>query len=205
MSTSRLQLAAALAASLFVAACAGLLGGGDKATLYRIGSGAVPPPREASGRIPIVVARPELPAGAEGDRILTVTGREAAYLAEARWVSPTPQMIREALAAAIARNVPSAYVPNGGTGSAHFVLTTRFTVFAAFYETGPDAAPLVRLVAQSELRRAGESEPLAIRVHAAEQQAAENRVSAVVDAFDAASLQLADDVARWLGEEIGGR
>lgn len=207
MNRTRYELIALLCTSLCISGCAGgIIGGGKKAMLYRIGH--EPPPAtsgETPGDVAVVIMRPEFPAGTDGERILTLSGRAAAYLADARWVTPAPDLMREALVGAFGRAAPSVYVPNGRTARADFVLTTRFTMFAAYYEAGAEAPPVVRLVAQSELRRAGDSEPVAVHIHATEQRATENRVTAVVDAFDAATTQLTDQIARWTEVEIGAR
>ncbi len=203
MTRIRLEMLAALCALLCVPGCAGgLLGGGEKPTLYRLGAAPDASVRTTPGSIPIVIARPDLPTGADGDRILTLGGQEAAYLAEARWISPAPQLMREMITDAVERNVRSAYVPNIPTGSEHLLVSTRFTAFAAYYEAGPNTPPVVRIVAQTELRRSGATAPLAVQIHSSEQPAAENRVSAVVAAFDAASLQLADEIALWINDRI---
>lgn len=204
MTLSRRLTARALGACapLLLAGCS-LLGGGEKAVLYRLGSDVPAAIASApAGTVPIRIARPELPPGADGDRILTVHGREAAHVAGSRWVGPAPDLLAELLADSLARTAGPAYVLRGG-GSPQFVLTTGVTRFAAFYEAGPAGPPVVRVAAQVELRRTGESRPLAVALHSAQRQAAENRVSAIADAFGGASRELTDDIARWAQQQVG--
>lgn len=187
---------------LSLSACGSLLGGGDKSVLYQLG-GDLPFAQAAPrGDVPVRIFRPSLPPGADGERILTVTGREAAHLAGSRWIGPAPDMLRESIAAAVGRSAGPAYVLGGG-GSPKFVLSSGFTQFAAFYDTGPDGSPIVRIVAQTELRRPGDDQPIAVAVHSAEQRASGNRVSAITEAFDAASLKISDDIAGWLQHHVG--
>lgn len=196
------RLAAASCALLSLSACASLLGGGDKAVLYRLGGNIPPPHASPAGGVPVRIVRPDLPPGADGDRILTITGREAAHVANSRWVGPAPDLLRQTIAAAVARTAGPAYVLNGG-GSPRFVLSTGFTQFAAFYDSGADTPPLVRIAAQTELRRSGDDQPIAVAVHSAEQRASDNRVSAITEAFDAASLRISGDIAGWLQRHVG--
>jgi cholesterol transport system auxiliary component len=195
------RLLCASCALLSLSACGSLLGGGDKAVLYRLG-GDIPPAQAApAGELPVRVARPILPSGAEGERILAISGREAAHLAGSRWVGPAPDLLRETIAAAVARAGGPAYALNGG-GSPKFLLSTGFTHFAAYYDGGPEQPPVVRIAAQTELRRAGNDQPIAVALHSAEQRASDNRVSAITEAFDAASLQISGDIAAWLQRHV---
>src|SRR3546814_17525470 len=76
----------------------------------------------------------------------------------ARWMRPAPEMIREAIAGSVARKIDHAYIPVQSVASDHYVLSARLSSFAAYYEQGPDAAPIIRIAAQverSEERRVG--------------------------------------------------
>ncbi|WP_197462436.1 ABC-type transport auxiliary lipoprotein family protein, partial [Erythrobacter sp. HI0028] len=88
----------------------GVLGIGDETSLYRVGNNADTAPAVAQGRIPLYIARPQMPSGADADRIPTVEMQEITYLAEARWASPAPEMISDLLKESIERNVNQAYV-----------------------------------------------------------------------------------------------
>lgn len=185
-----------------LSACGSLLGGGDKAVLYRLGGNTPLAQSTSVGDVPVKILRPGLPPGADGDRILTVTGREAAYLADTRWVGPAPDLLRDTITTAVASTAGPAYVLNGG-GSPKFVVSTSFTQFAAFYDAGPDRPPLVRIAVQTELRRAGDDQSIAVAIHSAELPASDNRVSAITEAFDAASLKISGDIAGWLQRHVG--
>ena len=47
----------------------GVLGIGDETSLYRVGNNADTAPAVAQGRIPLYIARPQMPSGADADRI----------------------------------------------------------------------------------------------------------------------------------------
>ena len=188
-------------ALLSLSACGSLLGGGDKAVLYRLGGDIPGAQASPVGDVPVRIFRPNLPPGADGDRILTFSGREAAHLAGSRWLGPAPDLLRDTIVAAVPRAAGPAYVLNGG-GSPRFVLSTGFTDFAAYYDAGPEQPPVVRIAAQTELRRAGDDQPIAVAVHSAERRASDNRVSAITEAFDAASLQISGHIAGWLQRHV---
>src|SRR3546814_917800 len=86
-----------------------------------------------------------------------------------------------------------------------FPYTTLFrslSSFAAYYEQGPDAAPIIRIAAQVELSRSKESEPLAVTRIVLDRTASANSVSSIVEAFDRASLEMADKIASWTAAVI---
>ena len=120
----------------------GVLGIGDETSLYRVGNNADTAPAVAQGRLPLYIARPQMPSGADADRIPTVEMQEITYLAEARWASPAPEMISDLLKESIERNVNQAYVPIQSGLPDHHLLSTRFTSYAAYYENGSEKPPV---------------------------------------------------------------
>src|SRR3546814_12623800 len=69
----------------------------------------------------------------------------------------------------------------------------------------PDAAPIIRIAAQVELSRSKESEPLAVTRIVLDRTASANSVSSIVEAFDRASLEMADKIASWTAAVKIGR
>jgi cholesterol transport system auxiliary component len=189
-------------ALICLSGCGNILGTGGKSTLYRISSTPVPEREIARQWIPVYITRPTLPPGADGDRILTIENREVTYLAKARWMRPAPEMIREAIAGSVARKIDHAYIPVQSVASDHYVLSARLSSFAAYYDQGPDAAPIIRIAAQVELSRSKESEPLAVTRIVLDRSASANSVSSIVEAFDRASLEMADEIASWTAAAI---
>lgn len=111
-------------------------------------------------------------------------------------------MIREAIAGSVARKIDHAYIPVQSVASDHYVLSARLSSFAAYYDQGPDAAPIIRIAAQVELSRSKESEPLAVTRIVLDRTASANSVSSIVEAFDRASLEMADKIASWTAAVI---
>ena len=94
------------------------------------------------------------------------------------------------------------HIPVQSVASDHYVLSARLSSFAAYYEQGPDAAPIIRIAAQVELSRSKESEPLAVTRIVLDRTASANSVSSIVEAFDRASLEMADKIASWTAAVI---
>ena len=86
-------------AALSTSACVSLLPKSDPAQLYRFD---VEPARAEAAATDSQVGLLKPPArftqAAAGDRLLTVTGGQAAYIAAARWVAPANVLFDEAVA-----------------------------------------------------------------------------------------------------------
>ncbi|HEY9218983.1 MAG TPA: ABC transporter, partial [Phenylobacterium sp.] len=105
----------AAAAALALSGCISLLPKTDPAQLYRFG--AVPQAAGAassSGQIGILKPRSGFTQAAAGDRILTVTNGQAAYIAAARWVAPASVLFEEAVANAYDSNPGAARLVTRG-------------------------------------------------------------------------------------------
>ncbi|WP_296816958.1 ABC-type transport auxiliary lipoprotein family protein [Brevundimonas sp.] len=186
---------------VLASACA-LLSSPDPVQLYRFG--AMDPPASGGGqnRAAVVLAPIEFPSGAEDDRILTSLGGEVAYLAGARWISPADDLYQAALEAAFlsqagrVRLADRLEVPR-----ADVTLDLDLMSFEARYVNGPEAAPTVVLAGRARLMGPDRS-ILAERIFRAEQPAGENRVSAIVAAFDAATGEFNRQVVSWVDGAI---
>ena len=187
----------AVAGALALGGC-GLLGGGKPANLYRFGGAeaADAAPVEVRGGRTLALSGITFAEESEGDRILTITGGEAAYIAKTRWVAPA----RDLFTAAAERAFDRAGVRLARRGQpfdTDAALVLEVPTFEARFENGPKAAPVVvvevraSLVAGTERRLIGET------AYTARQPAGENRVSAIVQAFDTATRQALDHTATW--------
>ncbi len=182
-------------ACLFLSSC-GILGGGGKAALYRLSATPVPAAQGGTERVPILVMRPALPSGAATDRILTLDRNSASYVAKARWIAPAETLFKDTLGLQVdgtSRN----FRPIDGSG-ARFLLSSRCTEFAAYYDNGPKAPPHVRVSCEFELRAVGDPAATSSIVLRADAIVGEDRVSAIVSGFDAATRQIAMELVAWL-------
>jgi len=187
----------ALAGALALGGC-GLLGGGKPANLYRFGAGeaAATAPVEVRGGRTVGLSNLTFAEESEGDRILTITGGEAAYIKQTRWVAPASELFTAAAERAFDR-AGVRLALRGQPYNTDAGLILEVPTFEARYENGAKAAPVVvvevraSLVAGMEKRLVGET------AFTARQPAAENRVSAIVEAFDTATRQALDHTATW--------
>ncbi|MGZ8363675.1 MAG: ABC-type transport auxiliary lipoprotein family protein, partial [Caulobacteraceae bacterium] len=141
---------------------------------------------------------------ASTDRILTITGAETAYIAGARWVAPAPTLFDEALDNAFGANPNAPRLTSVGAATkAAAVLRLDVTAFEAVYDQGQEAAPEVVVRVRASLNRAHDRALLGERTFEARRRAADNRVGAIVPAFDAATAQVLTDLAAWTGGFAG--
>jgi cholesterol transport system auxiliary component len=187
---------AALAGALALGGC-GLLGGGKPAVLYRFGAGeAAAAPATATASRSIALANLTFAEESEGDRILTVTGGEAAYIAQTRWVAPARDLFTAAAERAFDRS-GARLVRRGQPFDTDSSLILEVPTFEARYENGAKAAPVVVVEVCASLVTGTEQRLLGETAYTARQPAAENRVGAIVDAFDVATRQALDHTAGW--------
>lgn len=192
-----MRILAATALAVGLAGCS-LLSSPDPIQLYRFGNMDLPPTAPAAERTIVVLNPIDFPEGAGGDRILTANGGQVAYLAGARWIGPSEELFRSAIETQFLRNGRSVTLsdrreaPRSG-----LALDLDVTSFEARYLNGVEAAPTVVIAARARLI-APDRSVAAERTFQVEQSASENRVSAVVDAFDGATDDFTGQLAAWV-------
>ena len=192
-----MRILAATALAVGLAGCS-LLSSPDPIQLYRFGNMDLPPTAPAAERTVVVLNPIEFPEGAGSDRILTANGGQVAYLAGARWIGPSEELFRSAIETQFLRNGRSVTLsdqreaPRSG-----LALDLDVTSFEARYLNGVEAAPTVVIAARARLI-APDRSVTAERTFQVERSASENRVSAVVDAFDGATDEFTGQLAAWV-------
>lgn len=192
------------AAAVTLSGCA-LLSSPDPVQLYRFGEAdGVPLAASVAAPVQVRLRGVEFPQAARGDRILGVTGVEAAFIGGARWVSPAQQLY--------AQSVESAFASQARTvrliGRRELTPTTRILdidmrTFEARYDY-EGAAPVVTVSARARLLRFPERTIVAEEVFTLNQPAGENRVTAIVQAFDLATRDLNSRLVSWTEANAGG-
>lgn len=189
---------------LATASCGGLLGGGSPADLYRFGDAPpAAPPQQAETGPPVVVSYggADFEAESRGDRILTVSGTTMSYVADARWVAPAEELFDGALLRSLDGLAPAIRVVRSGQlPRTDFTLIVDVRRFEAVY-TAPETPEAVieasvRLVRRADRRIVGEW-PVSTR-----QPAGENRVTAIVAAFDRATSAVAARINDFTRETV---
>lgn len=175
-------------------------GGGDPAQLYRFDA-SVPGEATRPASATLQLSNLVFQSASDGDRLLAVHGSEAFYIADARWVTPARDLFSQAAERAFGgvglrlarRGQP--FEPDAG-----LVLTAA--TFETRYEGGLQAPPTVVV----EVRAAMLGDPgravLGETAFTARQPAAANTVPQIVAAYDAATRQALDHVARWAASTV---
>src|SRR6185437_5776461 len=129
------------------------------------------------------------PASA-GDRLLTVTGNEVAYIDGSRWAIPASQLFQQAVDRALsAPGGPTRLVGIGESSQAKLRLRLQVTHFEARYLAGAKAAPTVFVSVVATLDR---QDGALVGEHPFEATVAagDNRVGSIVQAYDQAAAKV---------------
>lgn len=190
---------AVTALALSLSGCISVFPKAKPASLYRFGESDVSVPKGPPGAMFGVLKAPSaFTRAAAGDRILTSSNGEVAYIADARWVSPAFVLFEEAVARAFQNDPGRArLIGRGEFAKADLVLRLEVRTFEADYVDGPKAAPEVVVRVRGVLNRNTDRALVGDQVFEARVKAADNRVSAIVPAFDQATAKVLGDVVAW--------
>jgi cholesterol transport system auxiliary component len=194
--------------ALVLAGCVTVFPKVEPSGLYRFGhdplGGSAPAPAAEKTfgvlRTPTVFTR-----AAAADRMLTITHGEAAYIAGARWVSPASVLFDESVARAFESDASRArVVTRGEAAKAAMALRLEVRSFEADYVDGPKSAPEVLVEIRAVTTRAGDRALIGDKVFAARVKATDNRVGAIVQAYDQANSQALAEIVAWVSAAGAG-
>lgn len=192
------------AAALAVSGCA-LLSSPDPVQLYRFGEsgGTTASAVTVASPVQIRLRNVEFPSASRGDRILGVTGLEAAYIAGARWVSPAQQLMSQSIESAFGEQARTVrLIGQRELTPATRVLDIDVRTFEARYDYA-GAVPVVTISARARLLSFPERLVVAEEVITVSESAGENRVSAITQAFDLASREFNTRLVAWTEANAG--
>lgn len=197
MRLSRTLIAIAVAVPL--AGCASMLfGKGDPVQLYRFGAEPATTAAVSGSRFGVLKGSTDFVEAAAGDKILTLTQGQAAYIKDARWVSPASILFDELVDRTFQGSDGRArLITRGEVAKADYVLKLDMRTFEARYPA-PKMAPEVVVETRALLTRNDNREVVGERIFTANVQASENRVAAIADAFDRASDQVVGEIYTWV-------
>ena len=202
-------LACASSLALLLGGCAGSLLQSDAKVpdTFRLGFDAATAAATASATpsiagLAIAVARPRAAAAIDTDRIAVLAaGNRFDYYADARWAESAPQMLQQNLVSALAATAQF----GGGVMTAPARVPTellldvelrRFEAVTAGADAASSgAAPVVHVQVQVSLVDSRRVARVTSFVSEAAVPASENRLSAVVAAFNRANAQVVSDIA----------
>lgn len=195
----RLVAAALVLAAIALSGCISLFPKADPAQLYRF---EAHPPSQAFPPGPlfgVLRLQSGFPRASAGDRILTVNGSgEAAYIAGARWVSPASVLFDEQVGTAFQGGGRARLIGRGEVVRADFSLKLDVQTFETRYDRGPKAAPEIQVVVRGILTRNRDRALVGDQVFSARVRASDNRISAIVPAYNAALSQVLGEVVGWV-------
>lgn len=192
---------AAVAAAL--SGCA-LLSTPDPVQLYRFGETAADTATAAAEPVQVKLRAVEFSHAAQGDRLLGLTGSEAAYIGGARWVSPARQLYTDSVESAFggqARTVR--LIGRRELTPATRLLDLDVRTFETRYDS-VDAIPTVVVTVRARLLRFPERTVAAERNFTVSQPAAANRISSIVEAYDLATREVNSRIVAWTDANAGG-
>ncbi len=138
------------------AGCISLFPKADPAQLYRFGA-TTPQLQEIPSGEPgfgVLLMATGFDRAAAGDRILTVTGTQAAYIKDARWVTSSVALFDSALQRAFdADQGPARLVDRAEIARIDYVLKLDVRTFEARYDHGQAAAPTIVVEVHAALDR----------------------------------------------------
>lgn len=195
-------IAAAVMLAALTSGCVSLLPKSEPAQLYKlsyVGQGASAP--TGAPVVQVLRTRTQFPRVAASDRILTTTGNEAASIANVRWAAPVQIQFDEAMAAAFDATPGVRLQTRASAAPPDATLRVEVRTFEAQYRNGQKSAPTI-VVAGYALLSAVRGGPVEDHPFHAEVTAADNRVGAIVDAYNSASTQALSDIAAWTARSV---
>jgi cholesterol transport system auxiliary component len=183
---------AALALPLLLGGCISVFPKTKPVQMYRFGDQVAAPAAPAAAPALVIKGPIAFPPASGGDRILTITGTESAYIGGARWVAPAASLFDAALAKAFDAPGAPRLVARGEPLAAPSTLRLDVRAFEARYP-----GPTVRVQLRATLIRNADRGLIGEKMFEAEAPAGDNRQTAIVAAYDKAVGEVLAGVRDW--------
>lgn len=195
------RLALIGATTLLLSGCVSLLPKAKPSDLYRFGQSAASGASSAAGTVGVFRAGGLFQRESAGDRLLTISEGKVAYVAETRWVAPAAVLWDAAVLSAFDSDPgPVRLMSRGEVGSAAYILRLDVRNFEARYVAGPKAAPTVVLRVRAVMSGGQDRAQVHEQIFEAQVKAGENRVGAIVPAYDKAVTDVLAEIVAWANE-----
>jgi cholesterol transport system auxiliary component len=129
------------------------------------------------------------------DRLLTMTSGHAAYIAQTRWVAPAALLFDQAVSQAFDAS-PVRLIARGQQGRFAYGLRLDVRNFETRYDAGEKSAPTVVVRVHAALNKADQS-IVGEQIFEAKVTAGDNRVAAIVAAYDKAMAEVIGKLVAW--------
>jgi len=201
-----LRLTALALAAFALSACISLLPKSKPVQLYRFGGTgtvAAAPAVPGGGKVGVLRASGTFQRESAGDRLLTVSGGKVSYIAQTRWAAPAAVLWDEAVLAAFDGDAgPARLVSRGEPAQTPYVLRLDVRNFEARYLAGPKAAPTIVVRVRGAITPAADRTQADERLFEASVRASDNRVTAIVAAYDRAIGQVLQQIVTWTDSRV---
>jgi cholesterol transport system auxiliary component len=151
-------------------------------------------------QVGVLLSPIDFQAASASDRILTMTGGEAAYVKDARWVSPATILFEEAVLRAF-RGGRTRLLQRGDVAQAQYALKLGVQTFETQYDA-PGGAPEVIIAVHALLSRNADRVVVGDQVFTARAQASENRMGGIVPAYDQALRDVMGQLTGWVNSTV---
>lgn len=194
----RLAVIALAFVAVGLSGCVSVFPKSEPAQLYRF-EATVPQRPESANKVGVLRLTSSFVRAAAGDRILTVNqSGEVAYIAETRWVSPASVLFDEEVSESFLSAGRARLVSRGEITKAAYALKLDVVAFEALYDQGPKAAPQIVVTVRGVLTNSQDRSVVGDRLFTAKVRAGENRVGAIVPAFNQALSQTLTEIVGWV-------
>jgi cholesterol transport system auxiliary component len=197
--------------SLSLAACAGSLFKNKAAppTMYRLSAAPKSMPADTADKAhptDLAVLRPRVRTGLDTDRIAALyPDRRMDYFAEVRWSGPLDQVLQEFAVQEFHLNPDLRNVSaDVSVFASAYWLEIEVTDFQAEYAAG-DGAPTVHVRLQARIGSAGDRQVLARFEPDVHEASADNRMTAIVDAYNRAADKAFAEIAQGAAQALAGK
>jgi len=192
-----LRLTAVGACALALSGCISLLPKSKPVQLYRFSRPAAAAAAPTADTVGVFRANGVFQGESAGDRLLTISGGKAAYVAQARWVAPASVLFDEALLSAFDANPGTTrLISRGEQGKADYALRIDVRNFETDYDAGPNNAPTVVVRIRAALAKADRTNTGQVILES-RVEATDNRVTAIVAAYDKALGDVLGKLVAW--------
>jgi cholesterol transport system auxiliary component len=197
--------------SISLAACAGSLFKNKAAppTMYRLSAGpksAAADPAGGAHPTDLAVLRPRVRSGLDTDRIAALyPDRRMDYFADVRWSGPLDQVLQELAVQEFHLN-PDLRNASADVSvfAAAYWLEIEVTDFQAEYPVS-GGAPIVHVRLMARIGSAGDRQVLARFEPDVHESAADNRMTAIVEAYNRAADQALAEIALGASQTLAGK
>lgn len=203
-------IAAGAVLALSLGGCISLFPKAPPVQTYRFGVDGASGPAAPQGagdaaQVNVLRSATSFPRAAQSDAILTVTGDQTAYIGGGRWIAPAVVLFDEAVANAFdAPGGSVRLISRGEIAAATINLKLNVETFEARYSGEKDAAPTVIVRVRAELLRMTDRHVIGDRTFESRKPAGDNRVDAIVQAFNAALGEVLGQLVGWTQAQTAG-